>query len=133
MSRYAYAYVVALAVLLVLEAIWLGIVARSFYFSRMASLLADHPRWGAAAVYYALYVVGLVYFAVSHGLDGGGVRVAALNGALFGFFTYLTYSGANLAVLKGYDPIVAVVDTCWGTVLGAAVAGTTVLVLARLA
>ena len=131
--KYIYAYGVALALFLVLDAIWLGVVARGFYASRMGDLLLDQPRWGVAAIFYALYVIGLVYFAVAPGLAAQSAAIAALNGALFGFFAYLTYNATNLSVLRGYDPVVAVVDTAWGTLLGAAVASATVAILKRLA
>ncbi|GAB5507923.1 MAG: DUF2177 family protein [Rhizobiaceae bacterium] len=129
--KFAYAYGIALIVFLVLDALWLGVIARNFYSSRMGDLMLDQPRWGVAAVFYAVYVVGIVYFAVSTGLAGGGAATAALNGALFGFFAYLTYNATNLAVLKGYDPIVALVDTSWGTIVGAATAGATVWLMSR--
>ncbi len=127
--RYATAYVTALVIFLVLDAIWLGLIARSFYAARMGDLMADPPRWGVAALFYALFVVGLVYFAISTGMNGGGWKTAALNGALFGFFCYLTYDATNLAVVKGFDTTLAIVDTLWGTVLGAVTSGATVLVL----
>jgi hypothetical protein len=45
---------------------------------------------------------------------------------LFGFFCYLTYDATNLAVLKGYDTTIAIVDTIWGAVLGGIVSGLSV-------
>lgn len=130
--KYASAYGIAIVIFLALDALWLGVVARSFYVERMGALMADPPRWGVAAAFYALYVVGLVYFAISTGMADGRWQSAALNGALFGFFCYLTYDATNLAVLKGYDPVVAVVDTLWGTLLSGVVAGATVMILAAL-
>jgi uncharacterized membrane protein len=127
--RYPVAYLVALAVFLVLDALWLGIVARGFYMGRIGDLILDSPRWGVAAVFYALYVAGLIYFAVSTGMETGSAATAGLNGALFGFFAYLTYNATNLATLKGYDVTVAVVDTIWGAALGAAVSWSTVAAL----
>jgi uncharacterized membrane protein len=126
--KYAGAYGIALVIFLILDAIWLGVVARGFYTARMGDLMLEQPRWGVAILFYALFVVGLTYFVVSAGLDTGDWRTAALNGALFGFFTYLTYDATNLAVLKGYDPVVAVVDVAWGTMLGGIVAGATVAI-----
>lgn len=127
--RHAGAYGIALLVFVILDAIWLGLVARGFYAARMGDLMLPHPRWGVAIAFYALFVAGLVYFAVGAGLASGDWRAAALNGALFGFFCYLTYDATNLAVLKGYDPLLAVVDTLWGTVLGGTVAGATVAIM----
>jgi uncharacterized membrane protein len=121
--KYASAYGIALVIFLIMDAIWLGVVARSFYAERMGDLLLDQPRWGIAAIFYAVFVVGIVYFAVVPGLDRESWAHAALNGGLFGFFAYLTYNATNLSVLRGYDPVVAIVDTSWGAFLGALVAG----------
>ncbi len=44
--------------------------------------------------------------------------MATINGALFGFFTYLTYNATNLVVSKGYHVVVATIDTAWGTSMG---------------
>jgi uncharacterized membrane protein len=130
--KYAQAYGIALVIFLILDGIWLGLVARSFYASRMGELMADPVRWGVAAVFYALYIVGVVYFAITVGMDQGSWRAAALNGALFGFFTYLTYNATALAVIKGFDSTLAVVDTFWGAAVGTLVAGGTVLILQAL-
>lgn len=121
-------YFIALAIFLVLDAIWLGVISRGFYADRIGPLLLDQPRWGVAAIFYSLFVVGLVYFAISGHLAAGDWKGALLSGALFGFFTYLTYDATNLAVLKGFDDTVAIVDVIWGTFLGAAVSGYTVAV-----
>ena len=129
---YVLAYAIAVVVFLAVDLAWLGLIAKGFYADRLGGLLRDKPRWGVAIAFYALYVAGLVYFAIAPAMASGDWQAAALNGALFGFFTYLTYDFTNLAVLKGYDPLVAVVDTLWGTALGATVAGVTTVVLAVL-
>lgn len=129
MTKYLSAYGIALVLFLVLDALWLGVVARNFYASRLGDLLLDQPRWGVAAIFYAVYIVGLVYFGIAAGMAAGSWQIAALNGALFGFFAYLTYNFTNLSVLRGYDGIVAMVDTGWGALMGALVAGGTVAVL----
>lgn len=129
MTKYLSAYGIALVLFLILDALWLGVIARNFYASRMGDLLLEQPRWGVAAVFYAVYIVGLVYFGVAAGMAVGAWQTAALNGALFGFFAYLTYNFTNLSVLRGYDGVVAMVDTGWGTFMGAIVAGGTVAIL----
>lgn len=127
--KYLAAYGIAVVLFLVIDAIWLGLVARGFYTSRMGELLLDQPRWGVAVIFYSVFVIGLVYFAISAGMADGSWTTAALNGALFGFFCYLTYDATNVAVLKGFDPLVATVDTIWGTVLSGTVAGATVAIM----
>lgn len=127
--KYLIAYAICLVIFVIVDAIWLGLVARGLYTERMGALLAEQPRWGVAAAFYALYVAGLVYFAVSTGLSTGSWMTAAMNGGLFGFFAYLTYNATNLAVIRGFDPVLAVIDTCWGAFLGALSAGGAVAVM----
>lgn len=116
------AYVGAAVAFVVLDALWLGVVAKNFYFTQLAGLLRDKPDFAVAAVFYALYLAGVVYFAISPALAGGGLLRALINGALFGFFAYMTYDMTNLSTMKGYPAIVAVVDVAWGTFLTAAAA-----------
>lgn len=115
--KYIYIYLVAAVVFLAIDAVWLGYVARDFYKSRMGDLLLDQPRFGIAAGFYAIYVIGLLYFAVVPGLNAGSIGLTALNAALFGMFCYMTYDATNLSVMRGFDATVAVVDVIWGTVL----------------
>jgi len=132
MKAYVLPYAIALALFLALDFLWIGVIARGLYFSRLGEMLLDSPRWGVAVAFYVLYVGGLVYFALAGGMNSGDWSRAALNGALFGFFTYLTYNSTNLSVMKGYDPLVAIVDTAWGTFMGAAVTTVTLWLLSLL-
>lgn len=132
MVKYASAYVIALVLFVVLDGIWLATAARSIYVPRIGAILLDQPRWGVAAIFYLLYPAGLVYFAVLPGWRDGGWQLAALNGAVLGFIAYLTYNATNLSLMKGYDAVIAVLDTAWGTVGSAAAAAMTVAILGAL-
>lgn len=125
------AYAIALPLMLAADAVWLGLAVPLFYRRRIGRLLRQPPRWGAAALFYLVYPAGLVFFAVSTGFDSGGPTIAAFHGLLFGFFTYFTYNATNLAVMDGYDALVAAIDTAWGSLMGMVVAALTVEVLAR--
>jgi uncharacterized membrane protein len=131
--KYAAAYGIALAILLVLDFAWLGIAARSLYVARIGPMMLDQPRWGVAGAFYVLYAAGLVYLAVLPGWREASWPTASLNGAVLGFTAYLTYNATNLSVMKGYDGLIAVIDTAWGTAVSAVVAGLTVSILAALA
>lgn len=126
------AYVIALVIFLALDAVWLGLAVPAFYRPRIGALLRPAPRWGAAGLFYVLFTAGIVYFGVRSGMATGRPQDALVDGALYGFFTYLTYNATNLAVLRDYDAVVALVDTIWGTLLGAAVSFSTVVVLGTL-
>lgn len=126
------AYLGAAVAFVVLDAIWLASVAKSFYFTQLAGLLRDKPDLAVAAGFYVIYLAGIVYFAIMPALSGGGLTRALLNGALLGFLAYSTYDATNLATLKGYPAIVAVVDVAWGTFLTGTAAAFGYLAAARL-
>lgn len=122
MNRYLAAYLGALLVLVSLDAVWLGWVAPDFYRGQIGHLLADAPRLGVAAIFYALYLGGVVLFAVTPALEKRSLRRALVLGALFGLCNYMTYDLTNLATLRGWPELVVVVDLTWGVLLTAATA-----------
>lgn len=117
MSQYLTAYLVTAMVFLAIDAIWLSNVARRFYYPRLGDMLLNKPRLGAAAVFYAVYVIGIVIFAVMPGVQAGSIAKAGGLGALFGFFAYATYDMTNYATLRKWPLSIVLVDTAWGTVL----------------
>lgn len=116
------AYISAATAFFALDCVWLGIVAKNFYFGRMAHLMADKVNLAAAAGFYAIYIVGLVIFAIAPAIAQDAWQTAALYGALFGFFCYATYDMTNLATLKNWPVTVSVVDITWGTLLSGSAA-----------
>jgi uncharacterized membrane protein len=121
MTRHLLAYAVTLVAFLALDLLWLGVIAGKLYRSWIGHVMMEKPNVGAAAIFYAVFVVGIVIFAVSPALTAGSWRHAVLHGALFGFFTYLTYDMTNLATIKGWPVPMVIADVLWGSfVTGAA-------------
>lgn len=116
------AYVTALIVMLVLDMFWLGTTFRTIYLPALGGVMSSNANVPPAVVFYALYPVGLVYFAVAPALRTGVWSAALIGGALFGFFVYMTYDLTNLATLKEWSFKVSVIDMAWGTVLNGAAA-----------
>lgn len=131
MGDIALRLLVAGGVMGVLDWIWLGTVAKTFYRSQIGKLLLDKPSMTAAVLFYAIYVVGVVTFVITPALEKGSLSYAIGRGALFGFVAYATYDLTNLATLKGFTTKVVVVDLVWGAFLTAVVAGVTFAILHR--
>ncbi len=121
LSYYIKLYISALAAFLLIDAIWLGLVARGFYRKYLGFLLSPTPNWAAAIIFYLLFIVGLVVFAIAPGLQAASLGKALLLGALFGLLTYATYDLTNLATIKDWPLIVTVVDLVWGVILSSSV------------
>ncbi len=110
-------YLIAFVVFLIVDAIWLTFVANQFYKKHIGFLMKATPNYIAAAVFYLIFIVGLVFFVIQPAVNSGDVGRLVLSAALFGFITYATYDLTNLATIKDWPLIVTVVDLAWGTVL----------------
>jgi uncharacterized membrane protein len=117
------AYAGSLLTLVVLDAIWLGLVARTFYRDQLGELMRPQPSLGIAAVFYLFFAVAVVMLAVMPALSSESIAKALLFGAVLGLAAYGTYDITNLSTLKGWPVMVSVVDMIWGTVITAATAG----------
>ncbi len=126
------AFAIAAATFLLLDLLWLGVIANGYYSAQLGALKRDSPDWIAALSFYAIYIAGVLWFAVRPGVaDGGDLAAAALNGAIFGCVAYATFDLTSAAVLRGFPRALAPVDMAWGTVLTCAVSVVTAWVAQR--
>lgn len=126
-----FAFFTLAGILLVLDLIWLGVVARDFYRQGLGELMAENVNMLAAFGFYLVYSIGLFVFVVQPALASGDWKSAAMMGAFFGFVAYATYDLTNLAVIKGFPLNVAVVDMAWGASVSAITAAATVFLVDR--
>ena len=121
-TRWFWVYAATFGVMLVIDAIWLGLIARPLYVQAIGPLLADPPRWGAVALFYLAYPAGLVWLAVRPLASTEGLRPVALTGAGLGLLAYGTYDLTNLATLRDWPVWIAALDMAWGTLVSAVAA-----------
>ena len=123
--RFVWLYGLTAAGFFAIDFVWITRIAQGFYQTHLGHFLRSDPVVWAAVGFYALYLLGVVVFAVLPGLDAEApVRAAAL-GALFGMVAYATFDLTCMALFRDFPVIVVVVDLTWGTVLtsGTAVIG----------
>jgi uncharacterized membrane protein len=119
MNKYLAAYAGTAVVMVLLDLLWLGVIAKPLYQQGIGHLMADKPNIAVAVLFYALYAAGIVIFAVSP-QSGGTLWGTLAMGALFGFFAYATYDLTNLATLRGWPLKLSLIDIAWGTFVSAA-------------
>ena len=118
-------FVVTLLIFLLLDSVWLGVIADGFYQENIGHMLGP-VNWAAAIAFYLLYIAGILYFAVIPSASEAGIAMpvlAAKKGAVLGLVSYGTYDLTNLATLDGWPLAMVAIDLCWGTVLTATVSG----------
>lgn len=120
-------YAISVPLFLACDLLWLGFIAKGFYRAQVGHLMGD-VMWIPALLFYALFLVGLTFFATYPAATKGTIATALLLGGLFGFFSYATYDLTNLATLKSWPLALSIVDMLWGTFLGAFVASSAVII-----
>ena len=114
-------YFATLLAFFAIDMVWLGLVARSFYYDQLGFLLKPNTNWVAAMIFYLLFILGILVFVVLPGLKENSLKATILRAALFGLVTYATYDLTNLATVKDWPLAVTLVDLAWGTILTVAV------------
>jgi uncharacterized membrane protein len=112
-------FLVTALIFFAIDMIWLGWLAKGFYRQHIGELLSRRVNWLAASIFYTIYLLGILYFAVLPSLAAAHWGAALVQGALLGALCYATYDLTNMATLKGWSWTVVVVDILWGTVLTA--------------
>lgn len=110
-------------ILLILDVLWLGLVAPAFYRSQIGHLLKPSFSLAPAIAFYVVYALAITFLVVVPALRAGSLTQALITGAVFGFAAYATYDLTNHATLRDWPLIVTLVDLAWGTFLTTVVAG----------
>lgn len=119
MATYLAAYVATLVAFIVVDGVWLATMAARLYRPILGDILAAEVNIPPAIVFYLLFPIGVLVFAVLPALKTGSLATALIYGALFGFFTYATYDLTNHATLRNWALQITLVDIAWGSFVSA--------------
>lgn len=120
MKTYGIAYAGTLISFLLIDALWLGLVAKNFYRDQLGELMLPSPNLAVAAIFYLFFAAAIVALAVRPGLAAETIWSAIGYGAVLGLAAYGTYDITNLSTLKGWPVSLSIVDLVWGTILTSA-------------
>jgi uncharacterized membrane protein len=124
-------YLVSIVIFVGLDMVWLSTMAPRYYRPILGDIALNGVALGPAAVFYLIYPIGLMIFAILPGLKSSSLSTAAMYGALFGFFTYATYDFTNQATLRNWSTSLSLIDVAWGTILAAVSATVTAALVLR--
>ena len=122
-------YGIILAIFLLIDGVWLLVIAKKLYAQHLGYLMAEKPRLFAALLFYLLFVLGLQAFVVNPALAAGNWTSALLSGMLFGLISYATYDLTNLATVKDWPVLITAIDLVWGSVLSGTVSAVSYAVI----
>jgi len=121
MTRALVAYLCTGGAFLTLDACFLTLVGPRLYRPALDPILGDGVRLPPAILFYLLYILGLVVFAVLPSL-GQGWRWALGRGAMLGLVAYGTYDLTCQSVMRVWTWPITGVDLAWGAAASAAAA-----------
>ncbi|MDD4211131.1 MAG: DUF2177 family protein [Clostridia bacterium] len=108
--------VVALAILVTIDLVWIWLVSRRIYRVELDEMLKDNKNYFVAAVVYILLAFGLVFFVTATAIADVNIVFAILGGLVFGFIVFATYALTNLSMLKKWSFMLALIDITWGSI-----------------
>jgi uncharacterized membrane protein len=119
---YAVVYAAILVPFCLLDGAWLTIMGKLLYKPTLGDILLPTVNLPPAIVFYLLYPIGVMVFAVLPALKAGSVTPAVLYAALFGALAYATYDLTNFATLRNWTLQISLLDIAWGAFASAVAA-----------
>ncbi|MBC7743032.1 MAG: DUF2177 family protein [Bdellovibrionaceae bacterium] len=126
----------ALLSFLIMDYVWLNVIAKNFYINQLASLGRIEngqfrPILWAAFLVYVLLALGIVYFVLPSIAVDENLLSVFMRGAFLGLVIYGVYDLTNLSTLKNWPLVLAGADILWGSFATAAVSVLTQIVRTR--
>jgi uncharacterized membrane protein len=115
-NRYVVLYLATLIVLVPIDFVFLGLVAKGFFAAQVGDMLGE-IRPAPAILFYLLYVVGILIFVSASVI--ATAQSTLLYGTLLGFFCYATFELTSLSLLKHWTWPVVIMDVTWGSFITA--------------
>jgi uncharacterized membrane protein len=112
--EYLYAYCIALIIFLVVDGIWLKVVANKFFVTNLGHLMNPKTKLLYAGLFYITYPIAISVFTIV-GVES--IQEAVLKGFLLGLTAYSTYEFTNMAIIKDWPLKIVVLDILWGSTL----------------
>ncbi len=108
------AYAGALSTMLVLDALWLMVLAKNFYVTRMGHIFMEQIKFAPVIIFYPLYALAVTFLCIMPALETGSALSALWRGALLGLAAYGAYDFTNHATIANWPTIMTLVDLSWG-------------------
>jgi uncharacterized membrane protein len=124
---YLIGYIAVLVPFCLVDALWLRTMGPLLYRPTLGDILLTEVRLAPAVVFYLLYPIGLLVFAVLPAMKSHSIIAAAGTGLLFGAIAYATYDLTNFATLRNWTLQLTVLDIAYGAVVSALAAAVGVL------
>ena len=108
---FKFSFLFSAIVFIILDSLYLNMMTG--YFNKQVQAVQNSPikiNFVAAIICYVFLITGLNYFII-------GPNKSVSDAFLLGLVIYGVYETTNLALLKNWSTLTAVIDTLWGGIL----------------
>jgi len=120
-------YPIVLVLLMAFDAIWLGLIVRSWYARELGFIFSGKFSVVPALAFYLLYAAGIVFFVILPG-QGNALWRVFLTGAFLGLCAYGAYDLTNQATISQWPVAITFADMAWGAFATGAASALAVLI-----
>lgn len=103
-------------IFLMIDGIWLGLVALPLYQNQVGHLMKTINLL-PAIIFYLIYVAAMIFFIIQPNLDHFQWSKVLMASFFFGVACYATYDLTNMATLKDWSWTITILDVIWGGVV----------------
>lgn len=108
-------YLISLFLMGLVDVVWIGVISKSFYQKHIGFLMTEQVNYIAAAIFYLIYAAAIVFFVVNPAIEKRSITDLIIKAAFLGLVCYGTYDLTNMAVVKGWNWTITIIDILWGT------------------
>ncbi len=105
---------------LIIDGLWINLVALDLYQANIGALMTKAPRVGPAVLFYIGYAAAVIHLVVK---PANTLTASLKNGAVLGAVAYGTFAVSNYALLAAWTFPMMLIDTLFGLVITAVASG----------
>ena len=125
-------FVLFSVIFLLIDMIWLSTAPKLLYKPNLPGMLLDKPVMWAAILFYIIYSIGITLIILRPALANDSLFDAFWTALVFGLVAYGTWSLTNMAVLKGWSPLVTFLDMFWGGIVTSTSSVITIYIISKI-
>ena len=127
--RYIISFLITAIIFLLLDALWLGIIAQSLYQEHLGTIINLEFNFYFAGLFYLIYIFGMIYFAE---INHSNWKKSLKRGIILGGLCYATYDFTNWATIKDWPYFIVIIDVVWGMLITGLTAGLSSWILSKI-
>lgn len=115
MTKFLVAYAGILIAYLILDGLWLGVIAKDSYNESMGELMRDKFHIWPWFVFYLFYSFAILYLAIIPNINAQSILPVAISAVILGAAAYGAYNLTAYSIIEDWPLDITIKDWIWGS------------------